>query len=213
MDASPVVKIVMSMLVVASLLSWTLIMSKASKLSGLQRSVNKFEEQFWNGVSLNTLYEDLAQRPERRGLERIFFDGFHEYKRALNTDPGIRLSVTDSVQRAMRVAASKEVDDLEQNLAFLATVGSTSPYVGLFGTVWGISVSFEQMAIQGSANLSEAAPGISSALLTTIVGLIVAMPSAYGCNKLNEKIRFLSIQMENFIEKFATRLQQSFLYE
>ncbi len=210
MDASPVVKIVMSMLVVASLLSWTLIMSKASKLSGLQRSVNKFEEQFWNGVSLNTLYEDLAQRPERRGLERIFFDGFHEYKRALNTDPGIRLSVTDSVQRAMRVAASKEVDDLEQNLAFLATVGSTSPYVGLFGTVWGIMNSFMSLGKMQQATLAVVAPGIAEALIATAIGLFAAIPAVIAYNRFSDKIDRLVVSYDNFRGEFTALLERHY---
>ena len=119
----------------------------------------------------------------------------------------------DAIRKVAECAVADQILLLETQMSMLGSTYTIAPMLGLFGTVWGISVSFEQMAKQGSANLSEAAPGISSALLTTIVGLIVAIPSAYGCNKLNEKIRFLSIQLENFIEKFATRLQQSFLYE
>ena len=158
-DASLVVQIVMLMLVLASLFSWSLIMAKSGKIATTQTNVTRFEDRFWSGVSLNALYEELAQKTNRRGLERIFYDGFHEYKRAIATEPSSRLSVTDSVQRAMRVAASKEVDELEQNLAFLATVGSTSPYVGLFGTVWGIMNSFISLGQMQQATLAVVAPG------------------------------------------------------
>ncbi len=208
MDASVVVKIVMTLLLLASLLSWTLIMVKSGTISSTQSSVTKFEERFWSGVSLNSLYEELSQKTNRRGLERIFYDGFHEYKRAINTDPTSRLSVTDSVQRSMRVAASKEVDDLEQNLAFLATVGSTSPYVGLFGTVWGIMNSFISLGQMQQATLGVVAPGIAEALIATAIGLFAAIPAVIAYNRFSDKIDRLVVSYDNFREEFTALLER-----
>ncbi|MGB3917897.1 MAG: protein TolQ [Thiothrix litoralis] len=208
MDASLVVKIVMALLIIASLLSWTLIIVKSSTISSTQSSVTKFEERFWSGVSLNSLYEDLSQKVNRHGLERIFYDGFHEYKRALNVDPNSRLSVTDSVQRSMRVASSKEVDDLEQNLAFLATVGSTSPYVGLFGTVWGIMNSFISLGQMQQATLGVVAPGIAEALIATAIGLFAAIPAVIAYNRFSDKIDRLVVSYDNFREEFTALLER-----
>ncbi len=208
MDASLVVKIVMTLLIIASLLSWTLIMVKSGTISSTQSGVTKFEERFWSGVSLNSLYEELSQKTNRRGLERIFYDGFHEYKRALNVDPNSRLSVTDSVQRSMRVAASKEVDDLEQNLAFLATVGSTSPYVGLFGTVWGIMNSFISLGQMQQATLGVVAPGIAEALIATAIGLFAAIPAVIAYNRFSDKIDRLVVSYDNFREEFTALLER-----
>ena len=208
MDASLVVKIVMTLLIIASLLSWTLIMVKSGTISSTQSGVTKFEERFWSGVSLNSLYEELSQKTNRRGLERIFYDGFHEYKRALNVDPNSRLSVTDSVQRSMRVAASKEVDDLEQNLAFLATVGSTSPYVGLFGTVWGIMNLFISLGQMQQATLGVVAPGIAEALIATAIGLFAAIPAVIAYNRFSDKIDRLVVSYDNFREEFTALLER-----
>jgi len=208
MDASLVVKIVMSLLMMASLMSWALIMVKSSKLSLTQRNVTKFEDRFWSGVSLNSLYEELSQKTVRIGLERIFYDGFHEYKRAVNVDPTSRLSVTDSVQRAMRVASSKEVDELEQNLAFLATVGSTSPYVGLFGTVWGIMNSFISLGQMAQPTLGVVAPGISEALIATAIGLFAAIPAVIAYNRFTDKVDRLVVSYDNFREEFTALLER-----
>lgn len=208
MDASLVVKIVMALLVGASLLSWTLMLVKSSKLNATERNVARFEERFWSGVSLNSLYEELSQKTGRHGLERIFYDGFQEYKRALNTDATMRLSVSDAVQRAMRVAASKEVDELEQNLAFLATVGSTSPYVGLFGTVWGIMNSFISLGQMQQATLGVVAPGIAEALIATAIGLFAAIPAVMGYNRFSDKIDRLVVSYDNFRDEFTALLER-----
>ena len=208
MDASLVVKLVMTLLVMASLMSWTLIMLKSGKLSSMQRNTTRFEDRFWSGVSLNSLYEELSQQTTRQGLERIFYDGFHEYKRALGTDPASRLSVSDSVQRAMRVAASKEVDELEQNLAFLATVGYTSPYIGLFGTVWGIMNSFISLGQLQQATLGVVAPGIAEALIATAIGLFAAIPAVIAYNRFSDKIDRLTVSYDNFREEFTALLER-----
>lgn len=208
LDASLIVKMVMGLLVLASLLSWTLILLKSNRLSNTQRNVARFEERFWSGAALNSLYEELSDKPDRQALERVFYEGFQEYKRALATNPATRLSITDSVQRAMRVAASKEVDDLEQNLAFLATVGSTSPYVGLFGTVWGIMNSFISLGQMQQATLGVVAPGIAEALIATAMGLFAAIPAVIAYNRFSDKIDRLTVSFDNFREEFTALLER-----
>lgn len=208
LDATLVVKIVMGLLVIASLLSWALIILKSSKLKRARRNADRFESRFWSGISLNALYEELGQKPDREGLEHIFYDGFHEYLRTMKTDPAVRLSMTDAVQRSMRVASSKEVDSLEQNLAFLATVGSTSPYVGLFGTVWGIMNSFISLGKMQQATLAVVAPGIAEALIATAIGLFAAIPAVVAYNRFNDHIDRLAVQYDNFREEFTALLER-----
>lgn len=208
LDASLVVKIVIAVLLVASLLSWTLIFVKSGKLKGAQKRAAKFEERFWSGVSLTELYDELGQKMERTGLERIFYDGFNEYKRVIEIDPASRLSVADAVQRTMRVAESKEVDELERNLTFLATVGSTSPYVGLFGTVWGIMNSFLSLGKMQQATLAVVAPGIAEALIATAIGLFAAIPAVIAYNRFNDRVDRLVVQYDNFRDEFTALLDR-----
>ncbi len=208
LDATLVVKVVMSLLVLASLLSWALIIMKSGKLKRARRNAERFESRFWSGISLNALYGELGQKPGREGLEHIFYDGFHEYLRAMKTDPSARLSMSDAVQRSMRVASSKEVDSLEQNLAFLATVGSTSPYVGLFGTVWGIMNSFISLGEMQQATLAVVAPGIAEALIATAIGLFAAIPAVVAYNRFNDHIDRLAVQYDNFREEFTALLER-----
>lgn len=208
LEASLVVQIVMGLLVLASLLSWTVILLKSSTLNSIRREIARFEDRFWSGVSLNSLYEELSQKTELRGLERIFYEGFHEYKRVLRIEPSSRLSVTDSVQRSMRVAAAKEIDILERNLAFLATVGSTSPYVGLFGTVWGIMNSFISLGQMQQATLGVVAPGIAEALVATAIGLFAAIPAVIAYNRFSDKIDRVVVNYDNFREEFTALLER-----
>ena len=208
LEASLVVQIVMALLVLASLLSWALILVKAGKLKRARRAAEHFEGRFWSGISLKALYDELAQQPDRQGLERIFYDGFHEYRRDLKNADGIRLPMMDGVQRAMRVASSKEIDSLEQNLAFLATVGSTSPYVGLFGTVWGIMNSFISLGKMQQATLAVVAPGIAEALIATAIGLFAAIPAVIAYNRFNDHIDRLVVHYDNFREEFTALLER-----
>lgn len=208
LEATLVVKIVMGLLVLASLLSWALIILKSGKLKRARRAADRFETRFWSGISLSALYEELGQKADREGLERIFYEGFHEYTRAMKTDPAARLSMSDAVQRSMRVASSKEVDSLEQNLAFLATVGSTSPYVGLFGTVWGIMNSFISLGKMQQATLAVVAPGIAEALIATAIGLFAAIPAVVAYNRFNDHIDRLALQYDNFREEFTALLER-----
>lgn len=211
-NASLVVKIVMGLLVVASLLSWTLIIVKASKLKQARREAEQFEERFWSGISLPTLYDELAKAPQRTGLARIFFDGFHEYRRLSQLENN-NLPVSEAVQRSMRVAASKEIDGLEQNLAFLATVGSTSPYVGLFGTVWGIMNSFLSLGKMQQATLAVVAPGIAEALIATAIGLFAAIPAVLAFNHYTGKGETVYSDRALFAEEMVALLQRQSLGE
>ncbi|WP_020395628.1 protein TolQ [Thiolinea disciformis] len=212
LHASLVVKIVMGILVIASLLSWSLMIAKSSQLNKAKKAAERFEERFWSGISLPVLYDELNKRP-RAGLQRIFYDGFHEYQRmsklTANT-PALTstLSVSQAVQRAMRVAASKEIDGLEQNIGFLATVGSTSPYIGLFGTVWGIMNSFISLGQMQQATLGVVAPGIAEALIATAIGLFAAIPAVIGYNRFSDRIDRLVVTYDNFREEFTALLER-----
>ena len=208
MDASLIVKAVMVILVLASLASWTLMFIKRSQLRRAEKKLEVFEDRFWSGISLNKLYSDLANRTDRDGMAAIFFNGYHEYAR-LNKGATPRvLPVTDTAQRAMRVAETREVDKLEQNLSFLATVGSTSPYIGLFGTVWGIMNSFISLSEMKQATLAVVAPGIAEALIATAIGLFAAIPAVIAYNRFSDKVDRVAIRYENFREEFTTLLER-----
>jgi len=208
MDASLVVKAVMIILVLASLASWTLILIKQSQLRKAEKKLTKFEDRFWSGISLNKLYSDLANRNGRDGMAAIFFNGYHEYARLNKGATPRALPVTDTAQRAMRVAETREVDKLEQNVSFLATVGSTSPYIGLFGTVWGIMNSFISLSEMKQATLAVVAPGIAEALIATAIGLFAAIPAVIAYNRFSDKIDRIALSYENFREEFTTLLER-----
>ncbi len=211
LDASLIVKVVMGILVFASLASWTLMIIKSSQLGKAQRKLDIFEDRFWSGISLNKLYSDLAQRTDREGMAAIFFGGYHEYAR-LNKDATPRqLPIIDTAQRAMRVAETRELDKLEQNLTFLATVGSTSPYIGLFGTVWGIMNSFLSLSQMKQATLAVVAPGIAEALIATAIGLFAAIPAVIAYNRYSDKVDRISVRYENFREEFTTLLERQII--
>lgn len=208
MDASLIVKVVMIILVLASLASWTLMFIKRSQLRKAEKKLEKFEDRFWSGISLNKLYSDLANRTDRDGMSAIFFNGYHEYARLNKGATPRLLPVTDTAQRAMRVAETREVDKLEQNLSFLATVGSTSPYIGLFGTVWGIMNSFISLSEMKQATLAVVAPGIAEALIATAIGLFAAIPAVIAYNRFSDKVDRIAIRYENFREEFTTLLER-----
>lgn len=208
LDASLIVQAVMVILVLASLASWTLMLIKSSQLNKAEKRLGIFEDRFWSGISLNKLYGDLANRSDREGMAAIFFNGYHEYAR-LNKGATPRvLPVTDTAQRAMRVAETREMDKLEQNLSFLATVGSTSPYIGLFGTVWGIMNSFISLSEMKQATLAVVAPGIAEALIATAIGLFAAIPAVIAYNRFSDKVDRIAIRYENFREEFTTLLER-----
>ena len=206
-EASLVVKIVMVILL-ASITSWILIFIKSGQLNKALSKLNKFEDSFWSGISLNKLYADLSQRQDREGMAAIFFNGYHEYARLNKGATPRKLPVVDTAMRAMRVAETREIDKLEQNLSFLATVGSTSPYVGLFGTVWGIMNSFLSLGQMQSATLSVVAPGIAEALIATAIGLFAAIPAVIAYNRFTDKVDRVAVRYENFREEFTTLLER-----
>ena len=210
-EASLVVQIVIAILLIASLMSWTLILIKGSTLRRARRCTEKFDEQFWSGISLNSLYDDLNSKPKRRALERIFYDGFHEYKRIRSAEDSSNFPTVDAVGRTMRVAVSREVSKLEQNLTFLATVGSTAPYIGLFGTVWGIMNAFISIGQMHQATLSVVAPGIAEALIAIAIGLFAAIPAVVAYNRFNDAVDRLDLSYENFKEEFLSLLERQVL--
>lgn len=210
-EASLVVQAVIAILVIASLMSWTLIFVKGGVLRNARRRTEKFDEQFWSGISLNSLYDELNGKTKRKALERIFYDGFHEYKRIRSAEATSDFPVVDAVGRTMRVAVTREVSNLESNLAFLATVGSTAPYIGLFGTVWGIMNSFISIGQMQQATLSVVAPGIAEALIATAIGLFAAIPAVVAYNRFNDAVDRLELNYENFKDEFLSLLERQVL--
>ena len=210
-EASLVVKVVMILLLLASLASWWLIFIKWGQLRKAKDEVDDFEEKFWSGTSLDKLYQGMTRSGGVRGSANIFVAGFKEYARLANSPGKAHLSRLDMVTRSMRVALSREVDNLERSLAFLATVGSTSPYVGLFGTVWGMMNSFRALGSnEQAATLSTVAPGIAEALIATAIGLFAAIPAVIAYNRFSDDVERLITSYDAFVEEFTTLLQRQF---
>lgn len=207
-NAGPVVKIVMALLMSASIVSWGIIFQRSMLLKKARNSLNDFENQFWSGADLNQLYSGLERRKQSlSGLESIFYAGFHEFCRLRQRGTPFD-ALMDGVQRSMRVAQARELDKLENQLPFLATVGSTSPYVGLFGTVWGIMTSFQALGQASQATISMVAPGISEALIATAMGLFAAIPAVIAYNRYANMVDRLSNQYHTFLEEFTSILHR-----
>jgi len=207
-DASPVVQGVMVILVIASILSWALIIGKSRQLSRAKRQAEDFEQDFWGSSDISGTYSKLTmRRGTLNGLERIFEAGFSEFGRLRRktTDDEI---IMDGSGRAMRIALSREADAVETHLPFLATVGSISPYIGLFGTVWGIMNSFTALGNVQQATLAMVAPGIAEALIATAIGLFAAIPAVVFYNRFATDVDRLLNRYENFSEEFSTVLQR-----
>jgi len=203
-EASLLVQLVMLLLLVASLMSWTMIFKKWFAIKWATRQAMRFEEKFWSGGNLSQMYGDLTQKDSQpTGMASLFVDGFREYRRLqqANAPAGDILS---GVQRAMRVALMREADYLETSLAFLATVGSTSPYVGLFGTVWGIMNSFRSLSMAQQATIAQVAPGIAEALVATAMGLFAAIPAVIAYNRYSNQVERLLTRYEVFSEEFSS---------
>src|SRR5512139_2058860 len=208
-NASLVVKAVMMMLLGASIVSWTYIIKKSILLKSARKDADEFEGRFWSGIDLVDLFKQVNRhRDEERGLASIFEAGFGEFAR-LRKQGGIGpMDMVEGAQRAMRVAVSREMDRLEAHLSFLATVGSTSPYVGLFGTVWGIMNSFRALGGAQQATLSMVAPGIAEALVATAIGLFAAIPAVIAYNRFANEVDRLANRYDTFKEEFTTLLQR-----
>jgi len=209
LDASPLVQLVMASLLLASLLSWTAIFERSRTLRRASREADEFEDRFWSGADLGDLYRGVDRNRENLvGMAAVFHAGFREFARLKETAGMDPMAVVEGARRAMRVAMSREMDNLEQYLSFLATVGSTSPYVGLFGTVWGIMNSFHALGNVKQATLNLVAPGIAEALIATAMGLFAAIPAVVAYNKFADKVQRLEGRYEDFAEEFANILQR-----
>jgi len=209
LHASIPVKFVLLILVVASIASWVIIFRKRSLLNRAENEADRFEERFWSGAELSKLYAGASGRGrDSGGLEAIFESGFREFNRIRErrgVDSRIQL---EGAQRAMRVTTSRELDGLERNLEFLANVGSISPYVGLFGTVWGIMISFQGLANVKEATIASVAPGISEALIATAMGLFAAIPAVWAYNRFATKVERIATRYDAFGEEFSSILQR-----
>ena len=209
LEASFLVQLVMLMLLGLSVLSWVIIRAKWIMVRDAKISADYFERRFWSGVDLPELYAKIAAKKNRvNGLEAIFESGFREFAH-LRKSPGIEPVVTvEGAQRTMRVALNREVDALENHLSFLATVGSISPYIGLFGTVWGIMNSFLALGSVQHASIGSVAPGIAEALIATAMGLFAAIPAVIAYNRYSNDIERLINRYDIFLEEFSTLLQR-----
>jgi biopolymer transport protein TolQ len=208
LDASPIVQAVVVILLAASVASWAVIFRKSQVIGRSRKQAATFEAAFWSGGDLATLYRTIETKGRAgTGLQSIFESGFGEFSRL--RQQGIPAEqLLEGARRAMRVAQLRELDRLEQHLAMLATVGSTSPYVGLFGTVWGIMGAFHNLGNAQQATLAAVAPGISEALVTTAVGLFAAIPAVVAYNRLADQVSRLELRFDTCIEEFSTILQR-----
>lgn len=205
--ATLVVKIVMLMLIAASFWSWAIIIQKFINYRKARSEGEMFEEAFWSGQPLDQIYDRVGQKP-RSAIEKIFAAGMSEWKRSHRSDGGLMAGAQARIDRAMNVAIGRESDTLMGGLTFLATVGSISPFVGLFGTVWGIKHAFEEIAIQQSTNLAVVAPGIAEALLATALGLLAAIPAVIFYNKLSGDGEKIVAGHETFADEFSMILSR-----
>lgn len=209
MEASLLVKLVMLVLVLASLWSWTIIFSKRFAMRRARRAADSFEDRFWSAEDLSTLYSRITGRGhEPSGMERIFEAGFREFARLRKREGIDPRAVLEGAQRSMRVALNREIEELEHSLSFLATVGSVSPYIGLFGTVWGIMNSFQALGNVHQATLGMVAPGISEALVATAMGLFAAIPAVIAYNRYSSDLDRLFSRYDIFLEEFSSILQR-----
>jgi biopolymer transport protein TolQ len=207
-NASLLVKLVMALLAIVSFMSWYWIFRKWFAIRDAQKKTDRFEREFWSGGDLNGLYQSAVNDRHRTGaMERIFEAGYREFSK-LRSKSHDQAATIDGARRAMRASYQRELDYLEAHLAFLASVGSVSPYVGLFGTVWGIMNAFRGLANVGSATLAHVAPGIAEALVATAIGLFAAIPAVVAYNRYAHDIDRLAIRFESFTEEFSNILQR-----
>ena len=209
--ASLLVKAVLLLLLGISVVSWGQIITKWQLLKAAGRDAAVFEKRFWSGIDLVELYKQIVkQRANVSGMSSLFEAGFGEFAR-LRKQGGVEpMAVLEGAQRAMRVSLNREIDRLEANLSFLATVGSTSPYIGLFGTVWGIIDAFQGLGSAGTASLRSVAPGISEALVTTAAGLFAAIPAVIAYNQYLQHLKEFGAQMDDFGLEFLNMTERHF---
>ncbi|WP_298772153.1 protein TolQ [uncultured Shewanella sp.] len=209
LQASLLVKFVMLTLLALSVVSWGVILQRRKLLTSAKVQADKFEDKFWSGVDLNKLYQELSARQESNtGTELLFVTGFKEYARLSKLNGRVPEAVMDGSYRAMRVSLSRELDNLETHLPLLATIGSTSPYIGLFGTVWGIMNSFIALGAVENATLAMVAPGIAEALIATAMGLFAAIPAVIAYNRFSTQVEKIEMAYANFMEEFSSILHR-----
>jgi biopolymer transport protein TolQ len=204
LNASIPVQLVILMLLVASVVSWFMIDRKRTSFKRWNKVADEFEDQFWAGGEMRKIYQEWSEEREPEGIVNIFLAGFREFNRLAQKSNVDRSHMVDGVHRSMRVALSREVDNIELHLPFLATVGSTSPYVGLFGTVWGIMNSFQSLAGMQQVTIATVAPGIAEALIATAMGLFAAIPAVIAYNKFANTAERLNSRYEVFMEEFIS---------
>jgi biopolymer transport protein TolQ len=208
LDASPIVQAVLVLLLGASVASWAVIFGKSRVISQSRRQANLFETAFWSGGDLASLYRSIETKGRAgTGMQSIFESGFGEFSRLRQQGAPVD-QLLEGARRAMRVSQMRELDRLERNLAMLATVGSTSPYVGLFGTVWGIMSAFHNLGNVQQATLAAVAPGIAEALIATAIGLFAAIPAVIAYNRFADQVSRLELRFDTFVEEFSTILQR-----
>ncbi len=202
-QADPVVQLVMLILVLASFWSWAIIVEKIMKIRRITGQADNFEETFWSGSSLDDLYERTSHSPDHP-LALVFMAAMREWQRSVTGKGAIidRLGVQDRIAKVMRVAIHREMERLERHTTFLATVGSTAPFLGLFGTVWGIMNSFQAIALTSNTSLAVVAPGIAEALLATALGLVAAIPAVVAYNKLSADMGQYAGRLDGFADEF-----------
>ena len=209
LNASLLVQLVILSLVITSFVSWTMIFNKRVMLNRAKKEAEKFEGQFWSLEDLSPLYNRISNnRNPSTGMEKIFEAGFKEFARLRSQDNIQPDAIIEGAQRAMRIAMNKEIDVLETNLSFLATVGSTSPYVGLFGTVWGIMNSFRALGNVQQASIALVAPGIAEALIATAMGLFAAIPAVIAYNRYTNDVERLISRYDIFMDEFSSILHR-----
>ncbi len=207
-EATVVVQLVMLLLLLASLYSWTIIFQKQSLISLKKVELVRFEQTFWSGGDLTVLYKGIDLRSPASGIESIFHVGFREFTRLRQQGVEAADVLLEGARRSMKAQQIKEIEQLEHNLSSLATVGSTSPYVGLFGTVWGIMNAFVGLGSVQQATLATVAPGIAEALVATAIGLFAAIPAVVAYNRFADQVWRLEMRYDAFMEEFSTILQR-----
>ena len=206
--ASLLVQFVMFILLCFSISCWAMIFQRRKALNAAQAQMKNFEDRFWSGADLSKLYNEVSSKGSVTGIESLFVSGFKEFARLRKSNINSPQAIVDGTHRAMRVALSREVDQLEVHLPFMATVGSISPYIGLFGTVWGIMNSFIALGAVEQATLAMVAPGIAEALIATAMGLFAAIPAVMAFNRFSHHVEKLENGYGNFMEEFSSILQR-----
>lgn len=208
LEATIIVQLVMLSLVAASVFSWSVILRKRKIIATIKSDLERFEAEFWSGGDLGALYRGIDSRGAARGIESIFRAGFREFARLKQQGQNPTEVLLEGARRSMKAQQIKETEHLEQSLSALATVGSTSPYVGLFGTVWGIMHAFVGLGSVQQASLQTVAPGIAEALIATAIGLFAAIPAVIAYNRFADEVWRLEMRFDAFIEEFSTILQR-----